>query len=196
MKKALSLTLALVLAASLLAACGGGSDNADSTPDASTGDTGDTGDADDTGDTGDAGTPDAGTADSTVDVTAAANAIMAVNPVDNPLTIDDMYVEYDLGLTADNILAYGGAVTNNGDDCALVFVAQTAPGTADAVMEQLNAHKEAASSNLYAEFADKVAKAKDAIITAKGDVVVYVIAGVNGPDYADIQAAIDSALPQ
>ena len=47
---------------------------------------------------------------------------------------------------------------------------------------------------LYADFADKVAKAQDARIVVKGNVVVMVIAGVNGPDYSAIDTAIDGAL--
>ena len=42
--------------------------------------------------------------------------------------------------------------------------------------------------------ADKVAQAKDARIVSKGDCVVLVIAGVGGPDYADIDTAIAAAL--
>lgn len=50
------------------------------------------------------------------------------------------------------------------------------------------------SSTLYADFADKVAKAQDARIVVKDNVVVMVIAGVNGPDYSAIDTAIDGAL--
>lgn len=142
---------------------------------------------------GDSSTPDPVTE---VDLQTVVDAIEAVNEVPNPRAIDDLYVQFDLLLTMDNIVEYAGDVTNDGGDCALVFVAKVADGTAADVMEELGVHKSNASSSLYAEFADKVAKAKDAIITSSGNVVVYVIAGVNGPSYADIQTAINTALAQ
>lgn len=85
-------------------------------------------------------------------------------------------------------------MTNDQADCALVFAAQVKDGTADAVKAELEAYKESMSSTLYADFADKVAKAQDARIVVKGNVVVMVIAGVNGPDYSAIDTAIDGAL--
>ena len=121
-------------------------------------------------------------------------AIEAVNEVPNPRALDDFSVENELMLTMDNIAGYKGDVTNDQADCALVFAAQVKDGTADAVKAELEAYKESMSSTLYADFADKVAKAQDARIVVKGNVVVMVIAGVNGPDYSAIDTAIDGAL--
>ena len=97
-------------------------------------------------------------------------------------------------LTLDNIVAFQGDVTNDQADCALVLAIQAKSGAADAVKSELEAYKESASSNLYAEFADKVAKAQDARIVVDGDFVVMVIAGVAGPDYSEIDTAIEGAL--
>ena len=94
----------------------------------------------------------------------------------------------------DNILGWAGDVTNNQADCALVLAVQAKSGMADAMKTELEAYKEAISSNLYAEFADKVAKAQDSRIVVSGDYVVMVIAGVDGPDYSEIDSAIESAL--
>ena len=99
---------------------------------------------------------------------------------------DDFSMENEMNLTPDNIVAFQGDVTNDQADCALVFAAQVKDGTADAVKAELEAYKESMSSTLYADFADKVAKAQDARIVVKGNVVVMVIAGVNGPDYSAI----------
>ena len=109
-------------------------------------------------------------------------------------SIDDFSMENEMNLTPDNIVAFQGDVTNDQADCALVFAAQVKDGTADAVKAELEAYKESMSSTLYADFADKVAKAQDARIVVKGNVVVMVIAGVNGPDYSAIDTAIDGAL--
>jgi hypothetical protein len=133
-------------------------------------------------------------ATASVDLGAIVTAIEAVNEVPNARAIDDFSMENEMNLTPDNIVAFQGDVTNDQADCALVFAAQVKDGTADAVKAELEAYKESMSSTLYADFADKVAKAQDARIVVKGNVVVMVIAGVNGPDYSAIDTAIDGAL--
>ena len=125
---------------------------------------------------------------------AIVAAIEAVNEVPNPMALEEFQLENDLLLTMDNLLGYKGDVTNNQADCALVLAVQAKEGKVDAVKSELEAYKETASSNLYAEFADKVAKAQDARIVVDGDFVVMVIAGVAGPDYSEIDTAIEGAL--
>lgn len=127
-------------------------------------------------------------------LSAIVSAIEAVNEVPNSIPLEEFALENDLGLTMDNILGWAGDVTNNQADCALVLAVQAKSGMADAVKAELEAYKEAISSNLYAEFADKVAKAQDSRIVVSGDYVVMVIAGVDGPDYSEIDSAIESAL--
>lgn len=126
---------------------------------------------------------------------AAVAAIEQVNPVANPRAIDDFSLENEMGVTMDNIVAFKGDVTNDQADCALVFVAQVKDGTADAVVGELSAYQAALAGNdLYVEFADKVAKAQDARIMAQSNYVAMVIAGVNGPDYSEIDTVLQSAL--
>lgn len=127
-------------------------------------------------------------------LSAIVSEIEAVNEVPNSIPLEEFALENDLGLTMDNILGWAGDVTNNQADCALVLAVQAKSGMADAVKAELEAYKEAISSNLYAEFADKVAKAQDSRIVVSGDYVVMVIAGVDGPDYSEIDSAIESAL--
>lgn len=190
MKKAFSLLLCAALAAALLCACGGSSD---------AGTVGDGTAADSMAVTPDTGNEpaggDAAEAD-TAKLDAIVTAIEAVNAIPNPRAYDDFAVENDLMLTMDNIVGFKGDVTNNGDDCALVLALQVKDGAVDAVKQELEAKKAEYSSNLYAEFADKVAKAQDARIVSEGNFVVFVIAGVGGPDYADIDTAISGALAQ
>ena len=125
---------------------------------------------------------------------AIVAAIEAVNEVPNPMALEEFQLENDLLLTMDNLLGYKGDVTNNQADCALVLAVQAKEGKVDAVKSELEAYKETASSNLYAEFADKVAKAQDARIVVDGNFVVMVIAGLEGPDYSVIDTAIEEAL--
>ena len=115
----------------------------------------------------------------TANLDAAVAAIEAVNPIANPRALDDFSVENELMLTMDNLVGYKGDVTNDQADCGLVFVAQAKDGKVDAVKAELEAYKESLSANdLYAEFADKVALAKDARIVTNGNYVAIVIAGI------------------
>ena len=131
----------------------------------------------------------------TANLDAAVSALEEVNPIANPRALDDFSVENELMLTMDNIAGYKGDVTNDQADCGLVFVAQAKPGKAADVESELQAYTESLSANdLYAEFADKVALAKDARIVANGDYVAIVIAGIANPDYSAIDTALETAL--
>ena len=192
MKKLIAVLCAAVLMTSLLAACTGSSSESSqsesntTSSETSTSDTSSSAEESQTEET-------TGEAD-TAKLESIVSSLEAVNGIANPRALDDFSLENELGLTMDNILAFKGDVTNDQADCSLVLAIQAKSGCADAVKTELEAYKETASSNLYAEFADKVAKAQDARIVVSGDFVVMVIAGVNGPDYADIDAAIESAL--
>ena len=131
----------------------------------------------------------------TANLDAAVAAIEAVNPIANPRALVDFSVENELMLTMDNLVGYKGDVTNDQADCGLVFVAQAKDGQVDAVKAELEAYKESLSANdLYAEFADKIALAKDARIVTNGNYVAIVIAGISNPDYAPIDTALETAL--
>lgn len=192
MKKLIAVLCAAVLMTSLLAACTGSSSESSqsesntTSSETSTSDTSSSAEESQTEET-------TGEAD-TAKLESIVSSLEAVNEIANPRALDDFSLENELGLTMDNILVFKGDVTNDQADCSLVLAIQAKSGCADAVKTELEAYKETASSNLYAEFADKVAKAQDARIVVSGDFVVMVIAGVNGPDYADIDAAIESAL--
>lgn len=189
MKKLIAVLCAAVLMTSLLAACTGSSSSSTSDSQTETSSSSET-------ETDSAATEEgSGTAVAdTAKLDSIVSSIEAVNEVPNARALDDFSLENEIGLTMDNIVGFKGDVTNDQADCALVLAIQAKSGSADAVKTELEAYKESASSNLYAEFADKVAKAQDARIVVSGDFVVMVIAGINGPDYADIDAAIDSAL--
>ena len=131
----------------------------------------------------------------TANLDAAVSALEEVNPIANPRALDDFSVENELMLTMDNIAGYKGDVTNDQADCGLVFVAQAKPGKAADVESELQAYKDSLSANdLYAEFADKVALAKDARIVTNGDYVAIGIAGISIPDYSAIDTALETAL--
>lgn len=187
MKKLISLLAVCGLCAVMLSACGGsGSSSAAASEPSSTA----TSEA-----TSEAASQGGETAFDASVLDAAVAAIEEVNPVSNPRVIDDFSLEHEMGLTPANIVAFKGDVTNDQADCSLVFVAYVQDGTADAVVAELEAYRQSMTGNLYAEFADKVAKAEDARIVSKGNYVAMVISGITGPDYTAIDAAIDAALP-
>lgn len=186
MKKMISILCAATLAMALLAGCGGSSSASASSSAAASSEAASSSEAVSSAESSDVA--------DTARLEAIVAAVEAVNEVSNPRVIDDFSLENEMGLTPDNIVAFRGDVTNDQADCALVFAAQVKDGTADAVKAELEAYKESMSSTLYADFADKVAKAQDARIVVKNNVVVMAIAGVNGPDYSEIDTAINGAL--
>lgn len=130
----------------------------------------------------------------TANLESAVAALEEVNPIANPRALDDFSVENELVLTMDNLVAYKGDVTNDQADCGLVFVAQAKEGKAADVEAELQAYKESLTANdMYAEFADKIAMAKDARIVTNGNYVAIVIASIGG-DYAAIDTALETAL--
>ena len=131
----------------------------------------------------------------TANLESAVAAIEEINPIANPRALDDFSVENELMLTMDNLVAYKGDVTNDQVDCGLVFVAQAKDGKVADVEAELQAYKESLSANdMYAEFADKIALAKDARIKTNGNYVAIVIASIGTGDYAAIDTALETAL--
>ena len=125
----------------------------------------------------------------------AVAAIEAVNPVANPLEYTDFDVENTLMLTKDNLVAYDGMVSNNQSDCGLIFVAQAKSGKASDVEAELQAYKDSlTANNMYVEFADKMALAKEARIVTNGNYVAMVIASIDVGDYTAIDEVLQTAL--
>ncbi|WP_298731044.1 DUF4358 domain-containing protein [uncultured Subdoligranulum sp.] len=131
----------------------------------------------------------------TANLESAVAALEAVNPIENPLTYTDFDVENTLMLTLDNLVAYKGDVSNNQADCGLVFVAQAKEGKVADVEAELQAYKESLTANdMYVEFADKMALAKEARIVTNGNYVAMVIASVGVGDYTEIDQTLETAL--
>lgn len=131
----------------------------------------------------------------TANLESAVSAIEAVNPVANPYEYTDFDVENTLMLNMDNIVAYDGMVSNNQSDCGLIFVVQAKDGKASEVESELQAYKDSLTANdMYVEFADKMALAKDARIVSNGNYVAMVIASMDVGDYTAIDEALQTAL--
>lgn len=131
---------------------------------------------------------------SQVSIDDVVNKIKSVNPVADERTIDDFALENEMGLEPEMIEEYKGVITNSQNDCALIFVAKAKDGKTRELKQALSDYLEGLSANdLYAEFADKIEKTKQAKVLVYGDHVVLVIAGLD-VDNDDVIKAVNEAF--
>ena len=143
----------------------------------------------------DAASPAADTSENgTADLDSAVETLLAANPISNQFEIAAMNIEYDFGLKAEDVAAYKGVKSNDNGDAGLVLVVEAASGKAQDVVTALESYKQdqVAFYGNYAEFAQAQSNVENAIISAKGDRVVMVIA--SNECTADLTSAVDSAL--
>lgn len=120
--------------------------------------------------------------------------IKEANPVADERVMDDFAVENEMGLTMEDIAEYEGVITNSQNDCALIFVARANDGKTRELKQELSDYLDSLTSNdLYVEFADKIAKTKEAKVLIYDEYVVLVIAGLD-TDYSTVTAAINEAF--
>ena len=143
----------------------------------------------------DAASPAADTTENgTADLNSAVETLLAADPISNQFEITAMNIEYDFGLKAENVASYKGVKSNDNGDAGLVLVVEAASGKAQDVVTALESYKQdqVAFYGNYAEFAQAQSNVENAIISAKGDRVVMVIA--SNECSADLTSAVDSAL--
>ena len=143
----------------------------------------------------DAASPAADTAENgTADLDSAVESLLAADPISNQFEITAMNIEYDFGLKAEDVAGYKGVKSNDNGDAGLVLVVEAASGKAQDVVTALESYKQdqVAFYGNYAEFAQAQSNVENAIISAKGDRVVMVIA--SNECSADLTSAVDSAL--
>ena len=143
----------------------------------------------------DAASPAADTAENgTADLDSAVETLLAADPISNQFEITAMNIEYDFGLKAEDVASYKGVKSNDNGDAGLVLVVEAASGKAQDVVTALESYKQdqVAFYGNYAEFAQAQSNVENAIISAKGDRVVMVIA--SNECSADLTSAVDSAL--
>ena len=143
----------------------------------------------------DAASPAADTTENgTADLDSAVETLLAADPISNQFEIAAMNIEYDFGLKAEDVAGYKGVKSNDNGDAGLVLVVEAASGKAQDVVTALESYKQdqVAFYGNYAEFAQAQSNVENAIISAKGDRVVMVIA--SNECTADLTSAVDSAL--
>ena len=130
----------------------------------------------------------------TADLDSAVESLLAADPISNQFEITAMNIEYDFGLKAEDVASYKGVKSNDNGDAGLVLVVEAASGKAQDVVTALESYKQdqVAFYGNYAEFAQAQSNVENAIISAKGDRVVMVIA--SNECTADLNSAVDSAL--
>ena len=134
------------------------------------------------------------TENGTADLDSAVETLLAADPISNQFEITAMNIEYDFGLKAEDVAAYKGVKSNDNGDAGLVLVVEAASGKAQDVVTALESYKQdqVAFYGNYSEFAQAQSNVENAIISAKGDRVVMVIA--SNECSADLTSAVDSAL--
>ena len=139
--------------------------------------------------------PAADTAENgTAALDSAVETLLAADPISNQFEITAMNIEYDFGLKAEDVASYKVVKSNDNGDAGLVLVVEAASGKAQDVVTALESYKQdqVAFYGNYAEFAQAQSNVENAIISAKGDRVVMVIA--SNECTADLTSAVDSAL--
>ncbi len=132
----------------------------------------------------------------TVDVSIdeVVSKIKSINPVADERAIDDFALENEMGLNPDDIEEYKGVITNSQNDCSLIFVAKVKEGRIRDVKQALTDYLAGLSANdLYAEFADKIEKTKQAKVLVYDDYAVLAIAGLD-VDTNDVIKAVNEAF--
>lgn len=136
------------------------------------------------------------TREKTVDISIedVVTKIKSVNPVTDERAIDDFALENEMGLNPDDIVEYKGVITNSQNDCSLIFVAKAKEGRTREVKQELSDYLAGLSANdLYAEFADKIEKTKQARVLVYDDYIVLAIAGLD-VDNNDVVKAVNEAF--
>ena len=134
------------------------------------------------------------TENGTAELDSAVESLLAADPISNQFEITAMNIEYDFGLKAEDVAGYKGVKSNDNGDAGLVLVVEAASGKAQDIVTALESYKQdqVAFYGNYAEFAQAQSNVENAIISAKGDRVVMVIA--SNECSADLTSAVDSAL--
>ncbi len=113
-----------------------------------------------------------------VDVKAAADAVLAANPISNQLALDDNTVKLDIALPEGSFVAYAGALSNDQDDAGRVIVVQYADGQEKAVKDALETYRQnqVAFFGNYPEFADAQNNLKSnyALVSGNGMAILTV----------------------
>lgn len=122
--------------------------------------------------------PQSGSENTAVDLKAAADTILAANPISNQLAVDDNFMKFELALPEDNFVAYAGACSNDQDDAGRVIVVQYADGQETAVKDALETYRQNQVTFFgnYPEFADAQNNLKSnyALVSGNGMAILAV----------------------
>ena len=124
-------------------------------------------------------------------LSAVESSIGMTNAVD--LTEEDL--NYDMGLTMENIEAFAGKKENVNNASGRILVIQAVSGKGEEVKAELEDYAKRYTEFLgnYEEFAAAQAQAEQTRVSASGDYVILAMAN-EGADYAAVDEAIKAAF--
>ncbi len=171
--KIFALTVSCALCAGVLVGCGGTTNS-------------------NSGSAADNSTPSSSTS-TAVDVKAAADSILAANPISNQLALDDNTIKLDISLPADSFTAYAGALSNDQSDAGRVIVVQYADGQEKAVTDALETYRQNQVSFFgnYPEFADAQGHLENDYALVSGNGIAVLTVASN--ECTDVSAMINAA---
>ncbi len=113
----------------------------------------------------------------------------------SPAELTEEDLNYDMGLTMENVESFAGKYENVNGTSGRVLVIQAVSGKGEDVKAELQSYAATRAEFLgnYEEFAGAKAQAEQARVEASGDYVILVMAN-EGVDYAAVDEAIKAAF--
>ena len=131
----------------------------------------------------------------TYDIQELLSAVEASAGLTDPVDLTEEDLNYDMGLTMENIDSFAGKTENVNGASGRVLVGKAVSGKGEDVKTELQSYVTSRAEFLgnYEEFAGAKAQAEQARVVASGDYVILVMAN-EGMDYAAVDEAIEAAF--
>ncbi len=124
-----------------------------------------------------------------------ASSVSSACAIQEQLEVTEETLNYAMGITLENVAEFAGYESGVNGVSGTVVVIRATEGKIEDVVTELETYKAANVSFLsnYPEFETSITQAENGVVTQKADVAVLAIAAPD-IDYADVSAAIESAL--
>lgn len=131
----------------------------------------------------------------TYDIQELLSAVEGSAGLTDPVDLTEEDLNYDMGLTMENIDSFAGKAENINGTSGRVLVVKAVSGKGEDVKAELESYVSSRAEFLgnYEEFAGAKAQAEQARVVASGDYVILVMAN-EGMDYTAVDEAIKAAF--
>ena len=131
----------------------------------------------------------------TYDIQELLSAVEGSAGLTDPVDLTEEDLNYDMGLTMENIDSFAGKAENINGTSGRVLIVKAVSGKGEDVKAELESYVSSRAEFLgnYEEFAGAKAQAEQARVVASGDYVILVMAN-EGMDYAAVDEAIKAAF--